>query len=435
MEHSRPAYPKPSCALLTNPKESLEKVRRGLSKMEGKEVRDGSRTPTTAPATPSICGSSDADGRGSSSGSGVTAPHDEASTEIDGPAANSKVSKSSQNVVTHQEQQINVLRELARPCKLKDGAELANCQLKYPPSRPNSHAVCAGSLAAPDASSENRSNTPLRIRTDSSFEAHAAKHEAAEPRADETTGKQDAQGSDIRLSFGTTCFQKLLEQYRHRRSAFEKNCCKRYHRIVGSTMQKRRSDGPSRIVVGGQDEQKQPCRLSPSQAKARRNHDGEPAELTASSSGEEPMNRGAAGSRESLGTCDQADTQSKEGGLVRRPKGSGQRSFPYRQFHVHHFLPEPESKVGLLTHPTPAQFNKYPKARGVWFDPHRNLVRTCWKENGKARTMGFPVNKFGLEEARTLAVEYHHYKCPTDPLPDDLLSLVPRKPPHAYGWC
>ncbi|XP_026194383.1 uncharacterized protein LOC34623479 [Cyclospora cayetanensis] len=116
-------------------------------------------------------------------------------------------------------------------------------------------------------------------------------------------------------------------------------------------------------------------------------------------------------------------------------KGQSQRSFPYRQFHVHHFLPEPENKVGLLKHPTPAQFNKYPKARGVWFDPHRNLVRTCWKENGKARTMGFPVNKFGLEEARTLAVEYHYYKCPTDPLPDDLTTLIPRKPPHAYGWC
>ncbi|KAL8275320.1 hypothetical protein Esti_000769 [Eimeria stiedai] len=237
------------------------------------------------------------------------------------------------------------------------------------------------------------------------------------------------------LSAGGTCIEHLLQQYHHRRSVFEINCSQRYGTILEVVAQKRRASGLLKLGVCSIESQKQHSRVSAPQARTRKGHEADGGELTASSSGEEPQSRGAHGSTGVGVAGAERDSPFREGGFIRRTKGIGQRSFPYRQFHVHHFLPEPENKVGLLTHPTPAQFNKYPKARGVWFDPHRNLVRTCWKENGKAKTMGFPVNKFGLEEARTLAVEYHYYKCPSDPLPDDLLSLVPRKPPHAYGWC
>lgn len=98
-------------------------------------------------------------------------------------------------------------------------------------------------------------------------------------------------------------------------------------------------------------------------------------------------------------------------------------------------IPEPQVKEGLVFNPTPAQFNKYPKARGVWFDPHRNLVRTCWKENGKAKTVGFPVAKFGLDEARFLAVQLHQFKCPDDPVPSDLQGKLPTVPRQEFEWC
>lgn len=115
--------------------------------------------------------------------------------------------------------------------------------------------------------------------------------------------------------------------------------------------------------------------------------------------------------------------------------GSGGRGSSQRVLHIHHRLPEPEKKEGLLFNPAPGQFSQYPKARGVWYDPKRNLVRTCWKDNGKIRTVGFPVSKFGLEEARALAVEYHLFKCPEDPVPSDLAGVVPRKSFEEYGWC
>ncbi|PFH33896.1 hypothetical protein BESB_070480 [Besnoitia besnoiti] len=105
---------------------------------------------------------------------------------------------------------------------------------------------------------------------------------------------------------------------------------------------------------------------------------------------------------------------------------------PKRQFRVHQLIPEPQEKEGLLCNPTPAQFNKYPKARGVWFDPHRNLVRTCWKEKGKAKTVGFPVAKFGLDEARFLAVQFHMCKCPEDPVPSDLQARLLQTPRQEF---
>ncbi|KFH02496.1 AP2 domain transcription factor AP2XI-1 [Toxoplasma gondii VAND] len=116
--------------------------------------------------------------------------------------------------------------------------------------------------------------------------------------------------------------------------------------------------------------------------------------------------------------------------------GTAKGAFPQRrQFRIHHMIPEPEVKEGLLFNPTPAHFNKYPKARGVWFDPHRNLVRTCWKENGKAKTVGFPVAKFGLDEARFLAVQLHQFKCPEDPVPSDLQGKLPAVPRQEFEWC
>ncbi|KAL8443426.1 hypothetical protein Emed_006781 [Eimeria media] len=295
-----------------------------------------------------------------------------------------------------------------------------------------------------DASSNECQQESFRGRCRSSSKVHAARREHLEnietaraplfkPPVDEAERSGSLSSCATCISAGGTCIEHLLQQYHHRRSVFESNCSQRYGAILEVVVQKRRASGLLKLGVCSNENQKQHSRLSAQQARTRKGHDADGSELTASSSGEEPQSRGAHGA--AGGACAERGSSFREGGFIRRTKGSGQRSFPYRQFHVHHFLPEPENKVGLLTHPTPAQFNKYPKARGVWFDPHRNLVRTCWKENGKAKTMGFPVNKFGLEEARTLAVEYHYYKCPSDPLPDDLLSLVPRKPPHAYGWC
>ncbi|PHJ25679.1 ap2 domain transcription factor ap2xi-1 [Cystoisospora suis] len=128
--------------------------------------------------------------------------------------------------------------------------------------------------------------------------------------------------------------------------------------------------------------------------------------------------------------------QRKEGTEKQNGKASsGGRPGSQRLPHIHHMLPEPEKKEGLLFNPAPGQFSQYPKARGVWYDPKRNLVRTCWKDNGKIRTVGFPVSKFGLEEARALAVEYHLFKCPEDPVPSDLAGVVPRKSFEEYGWC
>ncbi|KEP62812.1 UNVERIFIED_CONTAM: AP2 domain transcription factor AP2XI-1 [Hammondia hammondi] len=130
-------------------------------------------------------------------------------------------------------------------------------------------------------------------------------------------------------------------------------------------------------------------------------------------------------------------TTTKESRRGSTPKaGTAKGAFPQRrQFRIHHMIPEPEVKDGLLFNPTPAHFNKYPKARGVWFDPHRNLVRTCWKENGKAKTVGFPVAKFGLDEARFLAVQLHQFKCPEDPVPSDLQGKLPAVPRQEFEWC
>lgn len=240
------------------------------------------------------------------------------------------------------------------------------------------------------------------------------------------------------------CSDTFVRNYLERRASFERNCFLRYEAYLEKTNEKIRRVGGSfegrrlmRNECEDSEEGRIPFKATTTAGRRPKRGGGyysSRVDPSHSSSGEDGSTRGAGDGGDNSVCGAEGDVGIQEGS-PRKMKSGPQRSFPYRHFHIHHMLPEPENKVGLLTHPTPAQFNKYPKARGVWFDPHRNLVRTCWKENGKARTMGFPVNKFGLEEARTLAVEYHFYKCPTDPLPEDLCTLVPRKPPHEYGWC
>lgn len=242
--------------------------------------------------------------------------------------------------------------------------------------------------------------------------------------------KTDAERSALPSYSETTSLQQLLQRYRYRRAAFENNSFQRY-KGTGQAAKNRVADSGGWSLMATEHR----SRWTPAQAKQRKAHELDGAEQPSTSSEEGSAFQTKRDPKRVLNTCAEAEVYVSERGTARRAKGTGHRCGPYRPSRLHYLLPEPENKMGLLTHPTPAQFNKYPKARGVWFDPHRNLVRTCWKENGRARTMGFPVNKFGLEEARTLAVEYHYYKCPTDPLPDDLSSLIPRKPPHAYGWC
>ncbi|KAL8429258.1 hypothetical protein Efla_005535 [Eimeria flavescens] len=322
--------------------------------------------------------------------------------------------------------------------------------LRLPPSQPlrasqeertRSASIAAGSK--PTSSSEGRgpqAGRPFkgseRLSGKTDIGCHEPPSQAAAKQAVGTPEEAEELGSSCAfcVAAGSTCVEHLLQQYHRRLSVFEQNCSQRYGAILEVVVQKRRTSSLLKLGVSAPESQKQKRGFSPLQTRPRKG-ESEGSEVT-SSSGDEPTSQRADAAAKAAVSSAEGSPHFAEGGFVRRTKTPGQqRSFPYRQFHVHHFLPEPANKVGLVTHPTPAQFNKYPKARGVWFDPHRNLVRTCWKENGKARTMGFPVNKFGLEEARTLAVEYHYYKCPSDPLPDDLLSLVPRKPPHAYGWC
>lgn len=239
------------------------------------------------------------------------------------------------------------------------------------------------------------------------------------------------------------CSDTCVRNYLERRASFERNCFLRYEAYLEKAKEKIRRVGGSlegrrlmRSEYEDTEEGRSPLKATTPGRRQKRGggYYSSRVDPSHSSSGEDGGTRGAGEGGDHPVSGAEVDVGIQDGS-PRKIKSGPQRSFPYRHFHIHHMLPEPENKVGLLTHPTPAQFNKYPKARGVWFDPHRNLVRTCWKENGKARTMGFPVNKFGLEEARTLAVEYHFYKCPSDPLPEDLCTLVPRKPPHEYGWC
>lgn len=415
--------------------------------MDDDEASDEVSTPLTAPQTPSGCKASDITARMLRFSECALEDKDHASAgRAPEPLSARETARPSQQTGDLASQGSAMSCEVGTSCETCSGLPYRRA-----PSLLSGHKLPASQLngfPVPGRGDTNSSNPQLKVlrerqripmapgrRIDCSGRQQRKSQRAAEYSNQVQESSVDVASGAVCLSAGNVCLQELLEQYRHRRSAFEKNCSQRYERILEAAMHTRRAGSFWKLAVGGKNiDERQRCRLSPAQAGQRKSPEGDGAEPTTSSSGEEATSRGVGDTGESS-TAAEGGAHFSEHGIARRAKGTGHRSFPYRQFHVHHFLPEPENKVGLLTHPTPAQFNKYPKARGVWFDPHRNLVRTCWKENGKARTMGFPVNKFGLEEARTLAVEYHYYKCPTDPLPDDLSSLVPRKPPHAYGWC
>ncbi|CDI82881.1 hypothetical protein, conserved [Eimeria acervulina] len=435
--------PSSACSLLSKPLKPPRKCLCGnICHAEGS---DEDSTPTTAPQTPSSCEASEGVARRLRC--------------IDSASMNDKGQHKTAETIGMPT--ANEVQQGLRNNGLKGGANLPKGQPTAAAAAEASQTIHITLTPAPKQESSATSSccpqgiTRLRPTPSGSSSipcmqrAPAATTAAAAPAAANPSAHGLIPSREEETKTGAVCappaaagdqqqLQQLLEEYSLRRSAFERNSSQRYERVLDSGRPRRRSSALWNVNQSGSQMRLQAqapsggAHATGAHAR-RRGQDGETAEAVTSSSGEEAScraNEEAANARDSQGSQGQ-----QEGGAARRSRGGAHRSFPYRQFHVHHFLPEPQNKVGLLTHPTPAQFNKYPKARGVWFDPHRNLVRTCWKENGKARTMGFPVNKFGLEEARTLAVEYHYYKCPTDPLPDDLLSLVPRKPPHAYGWC
>ncbi|CDJ38927.1 hypothetical protein, conserved [Eimeria tenella] len=406
--------PSAACGVLPLPPKAPKKCLCG--KICNAEGSDEDNTPTTAPQTPSSGESSDATARRTRC-LGTPLP-DKKSLPPSRQECDSTTAREEQLYSTHA-----LKRSGSRSLDHSECPESQNIQITLTPAGPEEN-----SGNGPSRSSCTAATSPKFVgASHSQVGSQKPAQISAAGSCENPVKAKEAHGGEgvcVLMDKGDH-LQQLLEQYNLRRSAFEHNCSQRYDRVSETTRQRRKCNSMWNIRNGGGQNLQVPA--SHSRKKCQ---DGDTAELT-SSSGEEAIFRGP----EENATTREEGLSTNDGGPPRRSKGGGHRTFPYRQFHVHHFLPEPQNKVGLLTHPTPAQFNKYPKARGVWYDPHRNLVRTCWKENGKARTMGFPVNKFGLEEARTLAVEYHYYKCPTDPLPDDLLSLVPRKPPHAYGWC